>query len=159
MVPVPEAISPGDLPCARTTAASLRGRMASGQASPPLGLVSSCSSLPHFPQVVVGYAGNTYILTMALTGVKRNEVPVRIYELPAPRGGVGWADWRGAQPLCRGLVRYRRQEWEKALRSFKQALEIVPENGPARILVERCRQFMETPPPASWDGVYRFTGK
>jgi len=86
MVPVPEAISPGDLPCARTTAASLRGRMASGQASPPLGLVSSCSSLPHFPQVVVGYAGNTYILTMALTGVKRNEVPVRIYELRAPRG-------------------------------------------------------------------------
>jgi len=96
---------------------------------------------------------------MALTGVKRNEVPVRIYELRAPRGELDGRIGEVRDLFAEGLVRYRRQEWAEALRSFKQALEIVPEDGPTKVFIERCREFMETPPPASWDGVYRLASK
>lgn len=44
--------------------------------------------------------------------------------------------------------------FEEALASFEQALEVDPSDGPARVYAERCRHYIENPPPEDWDGVF-----
>jgi adenylate cyclase len=94
-----------------------------------------------------------------LLRVKGKEVPVRIYELLAPKGELDGKMGEARNRFTEGLGHYRQQEWTEAIRCFQQALEAVPEDGPSRVFIERCREFMETPPPAAWDGVYRLTSK
>jgi adenylate cyclase len=94
-----------------------------------------------------------------LLRVKGKEVPVRIYELLAPKGELDGRMGEVRDLFTEGLARYRRQEWAEAIRAFQQALELVPEDGPSKVFIERCRRFMEAPPPPSWDGVYRLTSK
>jgi len=43
------------------------------------------------------------------------------------------------------------------MRDFATAirlLEGLPSDGPVRVLLERCRTLVVTPPPAGWDGVH-----
>jgi adenylate cyclase len=94
-----------------------------------------------------------------LLRVKGKEVPVRIYELLAPKGELDGRMSEVRDLFTEGLAHYRRQEWAEAIHSFQQTLEIVPEDGPSKVFIERCRQFIETPPLPSWDGVYRLTSK
>ena len=94
-----------------------------------------------------------------LIRVKGKEVPVRIYELLAAKGELDGKMGEARHRFTAGLGHYRRQEWAKAIGCFQQALEAVPEDGPSRVFIERCREFVETPPPPSWDGVYRLTTK
>jgi adenylate cyclase len=104
-------------------------------------------------------AARIEVRELDLLRVKGKEVPVRIYELLAPKGELDGRMGEVRDLFAEGLARYRGQAWMAALRSFEQALELVPEDGPSRVFMERCRQFMEAPPPPSWDGVYRLTSK
>ncbi|HYR03524.1 MAG TPA: adenylate/guanylate cyclase domain-containing protein, partial [Syntrophobacteria bacterium] len=104
-------------------------------------------------------AGQVEVRELDLLRVKGKEVPVRIYELLAAKGDLDGKMGEARDHFTAGLGHYRRQEWTEAISCFRQALEAVPEDGPSRVFIERCREFIETPPPASWDGVCRLTGK
>jgi adenylate cyclase len=104
-------------------------------------------------------AAQIEVRELDLLRVKGKEVPVRIYELLAAKGDLDGKMGEARDRFTDGLGHYRRQEWTEAIRCFRQALEAVPEDGPSRVFIERCREFMERPPPASWDGVYRLTSK
>lgn len=54
----------------------------------------------------------------------------------------------------KALNLYKQREWEKALNEFKKALEIVPDDGPSKLYIERCLEYMKNPPPSDWDGVF-----
>lgn len=56
--------------------------------------------------------------------------------------------------FAEGLLRYRQRDWTAAERAFAAALAAHPQDGPSRIYLERCRFYRDTPPPASWDGVW-----
>lgn len=56
--------------------------------------------------------------------------------------------------FAEGLMRYRQRDWIAAERAFAKALAANPQDGPSRIYLERCRIYRQTPPPASWDGVW-----
>ena len=58
-----------------------------------------------------------------------------------------------------GLKLYKERRWEEALENFQKALEIKPDDGPSKLYVERCKHFMENPPPEDWDGVFTMTTK
>jgi hypothetical protein len=58
-----------------------------------------------------------------------------------------------------GLRYYKQREWYKSLREFKRVLRYFPSDGPSRVYVARCLDFIVTPPPADWDGVYEFKTK
>src|SRR5437762_14238481 len=45
---------------------------------------------------------------------------------------------------------YARRDFAAAIRS----LEALASDGPARVLLERCRTLLVTPPPPGWDGVH-----
>jgi hypothetical protein len=58
-----------------------------------------------------------------------------------------------------GLELYRNRNFIEAKILFQKCLEIVPDDGPSKIYVERCDVFIQNPPPADWDGVFVMTTK
>ena len=56
--------------------------------------------------------------------------------------------------FAEGRRLYKLMEFKKALESFEAALAVDPNDGPSKVYVERCRIYMETPPPQDWDGVF-----
>jgi tetratricopeptide (TPR) repeat protein len=58
-----------------------------------------------------------------------------------------------------GLALYKQKKWNEALARFRKAQEIKSDDGPTKLYIERCEHFMETPPPADWDGVFTMTSK
>jgi len=85
--------------------------------------------------------------------VKGKLHPVKIYEL------LGFANeaqvyydlrTRFEEALCV----YRSQCWHQAIEKFGELLVAYPDDGPSREFLRRCREYLEEPPPANWDGVY-----
>lgn len=59
----------------------------------------------------------------------------------------------------KGLEYYRNRMFTEAKEQFKKCLELIPEDGPSQIYIERCEVFIKTPPPPDWDGVFVMTNK
>jgi adenylate cyclase len=85
--------------------------------------------------------------------VKGKQAPTRIFEVlglhPLPDDQA-----RRAAEFERGLVAYRGRRWAEAIAVFGGLLEKAPEDGPARLYLDRAREFLETPPPPDWDAVH-----
>lgn len=58
-----------------------------------------------------------------------------------------------------GLSFYRQREWRQAQTCFHLVLERWPDDGPARLFVQRCEEFLREAPDPQWDGVYTATEK
>ncbi len=58
-----------------------------------------------------------------------------------------------------GLALYRQGDFRKALHLFEKSLLQRPLDGPARVYVNRCRHYLDYPPPENWDGVWTLTEK
>ena len=41
-----------------------------------------------------------------------------------------------------------------AQQKFAEALNIDKEDGPSRVYFERCKLYIDNPPPEDWDGVF-----
>lgn len=59
----------------------------------------------------------------------------------------------------KGLDLYKQRKFKEAIKFFEKAIEIIPNDGPSLVYIERCKNFMENPPEPDWDGVYTFTTK
>ncbi len=51
------------------------------------------------------------------------------------------------------LYKFKARDFSDALRDFRELLNHSPDDRVARIYVERCENFMESPPPDDWRGV------
>jgi len=92
--------------------------------------------------------------------VKGREQPVRIYELLGNSGDSLPKEMEESlNYFTAGLKAYRQQAWQEALALFKRSLAILPEDGPSRLMAERCQIYQEAPPPTDWDGVFTMTTK
>jgi len=88
------------------------------------------------------------------------KTPVRIYELLGNSGDSFPKEKELAlQHFANGLEAYRQQFWEEALNLFEQSLALWPDDGPSQAMAERCKIYMEAPPPVDWDGVFVHTSK
>jgi len=94
--------------------------------------------------------------TLDKVQVKGREAPVAIFELMGHRNEhlVEKAASSDA-----GIKLYQQQKFEKALRAFESHLKQFPNDKLAQLYIERCRQYLETPPPKDWDGVFVHTTK
>jgi adenylate cyclase len=85
--------------------------------------------------------------------VKGRQEPVALYELL----GYGEGD-SGRSELAElfdtALQAYRGQQWDVALEIFNTIRKDYPDDGPARLFAQRCRQYRAEPPGPDWDGVY-----
>jgi len=101
--------------------------------------------------------GATFVLReVDWVRVKGSEQTLSVYELVA-KGGDKFSEGQenAFDYYAAGLEAYRRHHWEVTLRQFETALELLPEDGPSRIMAERCRAFLSRPPEKDWDGVFQ----
>ncbi len=101
-----------------------------------------------------------------LIRVKGKLRPVKIYELIAQLDGdtapsaKELADWKDRIELfARARTFYQKREWSEAWKVFNAVLVRWPDDGPARLFLERCKEFRAAGPGADWDGVYIMTHK
>lgn len=85
--------------------------------------------------------------------VKGKNEPVKIYELISegkPKEPV-------AQMLAHfseGFRLYIEKKFFEAKSCFEKALAILPEDSPSQLFIERCQDYLDSPPPEDWDGVF-----
>jgi adenylate cyclase len=88
-----------------------------------------------------------------LIRVKGKKVPVKIYELIAPVEEAE-AYHNLVSHFHRALTDYRDGRWEAAIEILEGLLRDYPQDGPSKVLLGRCQDFLAHPPEGSWDGVY-----
>jgi len=95
-----------------------------------------------------------------LVRVKGKKQPVKIYELIAMKSDP--LDIKTREVLDyfqQGLQHYLARNWDWAINQFRQALQIKPTDGPSRLYLLRCQEYMHHPPPEDWDGVFTMKSK
>jgi adenylate cyclase len=90
--------------------------------------------------------------------VKGKLQPVTIYEILGPR-----AKENSGEELVAlfGAAReaYKRRDWRAAQSVWAGILERWPEDGPSRVFLARCEEYIAEEPPVAWDGVYAMKHK
>ncbi len=90
--------------------------------------------------------------------VKGKKAPVRIFELR----GHGQPQGKEAELLQTfeaGLEAFRQQHWQAAEKYFSECLQLSPNDGPAKLFLERTQAMALQPPPPDWDGTATLTEK
>jgi len=92
--------------------------------------------------------------------VKGKQQPVAIYEVLDYHTPESFPNLLEAVQYCKGgLEYYRKAQWEKALRTFGEALRLNPQDHLVEMYLERCRRLQANPPGADWDGVWVMQSK
>jgi adenylate cyclase len=97
-----------------------------------------------------------------LIRVKGKSQPVTLYELVATRGtpeGDAPDVEERLEFFAQGRACYRERRWQDAQIVFERLLERWPEDGPARMYLNRCKEYLVAGPEENWDGVYVMTHK
>jgi adenylate cyclase len=83
---------------------------------------------------------------------------IAIYELldTAERGAVP-TDWVALYDS--GLAAYRTRNFTDAMELFRQVLDASASDQPARMMLERCRQYLESPPEDNWEATNAMKAK
>jgi len=93
-----------------------------------------------------------------LIRVKGKQKPVAIYELLAPA-----SEQSRFQELLtefqQGLAAYKAGNWNAAYEIFQTIAAKHPSDGPTKLFLARCQDFMQKAPAGKWDGVYTMTHK
>ncbi|MBL0349001.1 MAG: CHASE2 domain-containing protein [Elusimicrobia bacterium] len=91
--------------------------------------------------------------------VKGKTQPIRVFELLAMKNGVSPEKKKSVSLFTEGLALYRDRRFTDATAKFFESLKASPDDKPSQIYIKRCEQFLTTPPPPDWDGVYVMTSK
>ena len=94
-----------------------------------------------------------------LIAVKGKERPVVVYEVLDEIGKTHPELLAAVDCFHAGLARYRALELDEAIAELERALAIRPDDGPAKMYIDRCKHFIDEPPPDDWDGVWRMQEK
>lgn len=83
-----------------------------------------------------------------------------VYELIARSGDdLPQEQLQALTDYAAGFDAYCHREWDKAISLFGRSLKSLPEDGPSRIMAERCRFYRETSQPQDWDCIFEPRGK
>ena len=89
--------------------------------------------------------------------------PVVVYEVVAEKGKMSEKELELFRTYNHAVKLYLSQEWNEAIRYFKEALKIerVPDGKttPSKVYIERCEHFKSNPPGQNWDGTWVLTSK
>ena len=94
--------------------------------------------------------------TVRVVGKKE---PVVIYQLLERKGELTPEMAALLKQYDHAHEAYKAKDFAEALKRFEKALELDEADGPVLTYVARCKEYLESPPPADWDGVFQFTSK
>jgi adenylate cyclase len=86
--------------------------------------------------------------------VKGKAQPVKIYELISEHKVPNQQTADMLEWFQKGYALYHKKSWSESLTCFSKALDINPKDEVSKVYVERCQDYLTTPPPAEWDGVF-----
>ena len=87
------------------------------------------------------------------------EEPITIYELIGFPEDIDAPLRETLDNYARGLNAYRKQDWNRALVFFNQALAAIPDDGPSKTMLARCRDYKVNPPGKDWNGAHSMLTK
>ncbi len=90
--------------------------------------------------------------------VGKNE-PITVYDLIERKDQTSGKMADLVPIYNQGLQLYKDKDFAGAIPVFEKGLKIISNDGLSRTYVDRCKRFLEDPPPADWDGVYTHTEK
>jgi adenylate cyclase len=101
-------------------------------------------------EMVVKNCGEDFVFRLLdRVAVKGKSEAIRIYELLGQKGEAG--------ELHEIVAAYEKAFVAYAARDFSAAIDLLSRqqhDAPSANLLERCRAYLEEPPPAGWDGVF-----
>jgi adenylate cyclase len=85
---------------------------------------------------------------------------LRIYELlGTPESSLPPEDEKMLAIYASALDAYYQRRWQDAMELFRECLALRPEDGPSRVMGERCRIYQDAPPPEDWSGAFEHLTK
>jgi adenylate cyclase len=103
--------------------------------------------------------GKAIVRELDQVRVKGKKKPVRIYELRGMHSLPSIEKELLVDIYSHGLELFQSRNWVPALKQFRRILRYFPSDGPSRVYIQRCLDFIEKPPPENWDGVFEFAVK
>jgi adenylate cyclase len=92
--------------------------------------------------------------------VKGKHEPVHVFELMRPDSMRSTQELSSfIQSFNAGRKAYKAKDWQSALQHFEKCRSMSAKDLPSGIYIERCSNFLASPPAADWDGIYTFTHK
>ena len=84
---------------------------------------------------------------------------VVIYELIGRKGALPQKSYDMLELYNKGLEMFNEHQWKKAQKFFKDAMDLFPDDGPVKVYISRCNEYIKNPPPKDWNGVYSLDSK
>ena len=84
---------------------------------------------------------------------------IKIYELLGEKKNTDEQKIQVAELCATGLELYLGRRWNEAMEHYKRVLELSPSDQPATTMLERCKLYLEDPPPDDWTGIHRIESK
>ncbi len=84
---------------------------------------------------------------------------VVIYELLGKKGTLPERMYELIDQYNQGLNAFSHRDWKKAKSHFSEALKVITDDGPSLKYLDRCNEYLKTPPPKKWDGIYSLKSK
>lgn len=94
-----------------------------------------------------------------LIRVKGKKEPRKVFEVLCKKGEMSETLSQGRDLYHQGLSLYRQRQFSEAIDAFQQVFQFLPDDHLTRVYLERARTFQISPPPATWDGVFKMTTK
>ena len=88
-----------------------------------------------------------------LIRVKGKLLPVTIYEVLSNQV-AGQDGFERVALFSQAREAYKTRDWKKARNYFEDVLHHWPNDGPARVFLARCDDYLAEEPPVDWEGVY-----
>ena len=89
--------------------------------------------------------------------VQGQEVPVNIYEVQMAFHEATTDVIRSNYEYHRAFKHYLDRNFDIALERFQNYKRQFPEDYHVGVMIDRCHEFIENPPPLDWDFVYKTT--
>ncbi|WP_435627020.1 GAF domain-containing protein [Candidatus Ferrigenium straubiae] len=95
-----------------------------------------------------------------LVVVKGKTEPVSIYEILAYHTEETFPNIAEVLELFKdGLAAYRARRWDQAIKLFKEAAALNPNDKPSKLYIERAGHLKANPPPDDWAGMWVMESK
>ncbi len=86
--------------------------------------------------------------------VKGKQESVLVYELIGRNEQISEDTARLVNQFDDGLRWYQERAFDKAKKVYESILASHPNDGPSYVYLDRCQEFLTSPPPINWDGVH-----
>lgn len=105
-------------------------------------------------QQIIAPVGDFLLRKVDRVRVKGRMTPVDIYHLVGKTSQVGEQAKAMVTSFEKALVIYEQANFVDALKAFQLHLGQHPEDHTAQLYLVRCENYIQTPPPANWGGVF-----